>query len=273
MPRLWCAENSSNFHRRLRNGLVMGLGLIALPGAMTPVDAHSSRLTAVDIKALQQDANETLAPLGMPLLPRNGVWGPQTKRAICTKRLLTGNPATRATGELNRQNIQAFMANDTFVNPDVPEAKGKVTTGIVVNKVCQTSITTQDNAIKYVMPVSTGKKGHNTPNGFFNIVFARHGWHESTRRPSESGNGNMFNSLYYQKTSLSWIAIHGSRDMKDRVTSPTSFGCVRLRINDSMIQYAMVGGPAPNEATQDEVVSGVTHLPVAVTGEYEYHIP
>lgn len=264
------SERNFDLRHHVRSSFALALGLISISGSMTRAEAHTPKPTVADIKAFQQDANETLAPLGMPKLPLNGVMGPQTMRAFCTKQMLTGGTATRANRGVTRQSMQALILNDTLVNPYVPEAKGKVTTGIVVNETCQTSITTQDNTIKYVMPVSTGKKGHGTPNGYFNIEFARHGWHESTRRPSESGNGNMFNSLYYQRTPISWIAIHGSRDMKDNVTTPSSSGCVRLRINDSVILYGMVGGPAPNEAKQDQVIHNVAHLPVAVTGQYEY---
>lgn len=213
------------------------------------VPQTTTKATAADIKLLQADLNSDLAPKGLPLLTVDGALGPQSRRALCVERLLTGGLASKA--DPTKEEIRQLQAKDTL---------SYKASGFIVSLTCQT-LAVNNNGITNVIPVSTGNTaaGFNTPIVNTSIAFARTGWHNSSLYPTESGNGNMYRPLYFK--SGGGIAIHGSREMNSSVTTAESHGCVRTNVKGQDILWKIVKGPTTS--VQDKVVS-VTSMPIHV---------
>lgn len=214
------------------------------------------------ISVLQADTNKVLGPLGMPQAATNGKFSGQTARAACAKSWLTTGVATTNKAYYTPTKIKELDANDAIRNPYLADYGTRVANGFIVNKTCQVMAVTSNNAVVGVYPVSTGRPGYDTPNGLFTIYKGINGWHESSKYPTESGNGNMYKPVYFGPDG---IALHGSREMSNSSTTPQSHGCVRLTTSVADAVFSRQGGDT--HAANDAIVT-VTHSPVAVIGKF-----
>jgi len=253
-------------HNNSGNRLLAGTLLITTLGAgvlaPSPAEAAPSA-TGEAVRALQDDTNRDLGPLGMPRLALDGKFGAQTLRAACAENWLTTGVATRNPGTYSSNKINELNGKDTMLNPYMSEFRTRIANGFIVNKTCQVLAVTNNNKVTGLYPVSTGTSGHETPNVLNNIFMARRGWHNSSEHPAKDGtNGNMDNPLYFY---AGGIAIHGSRAMSTSSTTPRSFGCVRVTPEVSEKLFRKVRGDI--NARQDAIVR-VDPLPVAVIGKF-----
>ncbi|MBC7708160.1 L,D-transpeptidase [Polaromonas sp.] len=241
--------NTVTGERLAATGLALSLTAGILLGTAQEADAVPSP-SVQDIKVLQHDLNGDLTRLGMPNLPENGKAGPQTRRALCAKRLFTGHVASLAAPSI--EEIRQLQTQHSLTY---------AASGLIVSKTCQVLGVSTNNSITNIFPVSTGNTaaGHITPTVNTSIAFARTGWHNSTKYPSESGNGNMLEPLYFESDNS--FAIHGSRAMKPSVTTPQSHGCVRTSVSDQYKLWAILNGPST--PVQDKIVK-VKQLPIRV---------
>lgn len=240
------------------------LGLFILnPSA---AEASTNKPSPADIQSLQRTSNNDLVHLGMPRVNEDGKMGRQTQRALCAERLLKGTKASRALGSLTHSEIVNLNNNNTLTSPKIPESGRTLTSGIIISQTCQVVVAVKNSAISSAFTVSTGKKGHETPNGTFSTQFARNGLHNSTLYPAPGENGsggNMGYPIYFAPS----IAIHSSKEMRDDVTTPLSHGCGRVTDTTALYLYRSLGG---NTAVPNDTMVPIRSTPVVVTGAFEY---
>lgn len=172
-------------------------------------------------------------------LKRLGIWvkvdgieGPRTRQAVCAGRRLLGyKRASRA--RLRWNDVKALRRADALPRP----RNGK--NYLSIDKTCQTLYQAKRGKWRRVVRVSTGKAGHRTPSGSYSITWKWPGWHNSSKYPSDAGNGNMYQSMYFKSGGY---AVHGSRSVP---WYPASHGCVRvnLRNADKLYSSTPVGTP------------------------------
>ncbi|CAN5878137.1 L,D-transpeptidase family protein [soil metagenome] len=157
----------------------------------------------------------------------DGVEGPRTRQAVCAaRRLLRYKKVSR--NRITWTDIRNLRRADALPKP----RNGK--TYLSVDKTCQMMYEAKRGKWIRIVRVSTGARGHRTPSGEFKITWRWPGWHDSSEYPSDSGNGNMFNAMYFK---AGGYAVHGSRSVP---AHPASHGCVRVKVRVAKKLYKSV---------------------------------
>jgi hypothetical protein len=115
-----------------------------------------------------------------------------------------------------------------------------------IDKTTQTATVSRDGAILHRWPVSTGRRGYDTPNGTYRAFRL-----EKDHFSKEWDDAPMPNSIFFTKKGH---ALHGYLDTRN-IGRPASHGCVRLRPDNAATLFALV--------QQD----GVLNTTVSITGE------
>lgn len=116
---------------------------------------------------------------------------------------------------------------------------------IAIDKATQRMTVSVDGATRWVWPVSTGRRGHATPNGMHQAFRM-----EEDHYSKEWDDAPMPHSIFFTKRGH---AIHGSFDIK-RLGTAVSAGCVRLHPDNAKRLFALVKEQGVLNATV--VVSG-----------------
>ena len=110
--------------------------------------------------------------------------------------------------------------------------------------------------------VSTGKKGHRTPTGYYEILQKkRH--HKSNLWPKPNGGAKM---NYMLRLTNTGIAMH----LGPVPNRPASHGCIRMKngFAQKMFKWAEVGVPVYVEGDAEEYL--YFHQPVSTKGGWHY---
>lgn len=102
---------------------------------------------------------------------------------------------------------------------------------IEIDKSSQQMVVSVDGVERYQWPVSTGRLGHDTPDGSFRAFRM-----ERDHYSKEWDDAPMPHSIFFTKRGH---AIHGSFDTK-RIGAPASAGCVRLAPQNAEQLFALV---------------------------------
>jgi hypothetical protein len=102
---------------------------------------------------------------------------------------------------------------------------------IAIDKSAQQMTVTQDGAVLYVWPVSTGAPGYDTPSGEFKPFRM-----ERDHFSREWDDAPMPYSIFFTQQGH---AIHGSNHVK-AIGTPASHGCVRLEPGNANILFDLV---------------------------------
>lgn len=192
----------------LRLLLVVSLMLGLMAAAQQPAEAVS--------KDRVREVQQNLRRLGV-YVTVDGVEGPRTRQAVCAaRRLLRYKKVTR--NKITSKDVAALRKATKWTKP----RHGN--TYLWVDRRCQMLYQAKGGTFIRVRKVSTGASGHATPRGTYSITWRWPGWHDSSEYPSDSGNGNMYNAMYFKSGGY---AIHGSRSVP---WYPASHGCVRVNI-------------------------------------------
>jgi hypothetical protein len=111
----------------------------------------------------------------------------------------------------------------------VPTAQAKVL--ITINKSTQSMSVAVDGAALYNWAVSTGRSGHDTPNGDFRAFRMERDHHSK-----EWDDAPMPHSIFFTQGGH---AIHGSYEIK-KIGTPASAGCVRLAPEHAKKLFALI---------------------------------
>lgn len=111
---------------------------------------------------------------------------------------------------------------------------------VVVNKAEQRMTVTVDGEPRFIWPVSTGKRGYDTPNGEFRPFRM-----ERTHFSREWDDAPMPFSIFFTQEGH---AIHGSYDAR-HLGSAASHGCVRLSPANAATLFALVKEQGVKNAT------------------------
>jgi hypothetical protein len=117
---------------------------------------------------------------------------------------------------------------------------------VQIDKTSQSVTVSRDGDVLHRWPVSTGKRGHDTPNGTYKAFRM-----EKDHFSKEWDDAPMPNSIFFTKRGH---ALHGSFDVKN-IGRPASHGCVRLRPENAATLFSLV---------QQE---GVLNTTVSISGE------
>jgi lipoprotein-anchoring transpeptidase ErfK/SrfK len=102
---------------------------------------------------------------------------------------------------------------------------------ITVDKSAQQMTVRVDGALRWTWHVSTGRRGHETPNGTYTAFRM-----EEDHYSEELDDAPMPHSIFFTKRGH---AIHGSYETS-RLGTPVSHGCVRLHPDNAEKLYALV---------------------------------
>lgn len=102
---------------------------------------------------------------------------------------------------------------------------------VQIDKPTQTMTVSQNDEVLYRWPVSTGRRGYDTPNGTFRAFRM-----EKDHFSKEWDDAPMPNSIFFTKKGH---ALHGYLDTKN-IGRPASHGCVRLEPKNAEKLYALV---------------------------------
>ncbi len=102
---------------------------------------------------------------------------------------------------------------------------------IAVDKAVQRMVVVVDGSVRWIWPVSTGRRGYETPDGSY-TVFQMDEDHYS----EEWDDAPMPHSIFFTKRGH---AIHGSYETK-RLGTQASHGCVRLAPVNAAMLFALV---------------------------------
>lgn len=153
--------------------------------------------------------------------PLDGVFGPKTREAVI---------AFQKVNNLKRDGIVGPQTWRALEKPQKPLPKyGGTHTEIDLGK--QVLYFVEEGKIIAIIPISTGKKGTETPCGQFKVYRLWPGWHEVVNRP---WGGWMYNSIYFRGA----YAIHGFFSVP---VYPASHGCVRVPLVYADWLYSKVG--------------------------------
>lgn len=117
---------------------------------------------------------------------------------------------------------------------------------VQIDKASQSVTVSRDGAVLHQWPVSTGKRGHDTPNGTYRAFRM-----EKDHFSKEWDDAPMPNSIFFTKKGH---ALHSSFDVKN-IGRPASHGCVRLKPENAAALYALVEK------------EGVLNTTVSITGD------
>lgn len=87
-----------------------------------------------------------------------------------------------------------------------------------------------DGALAHTWPVSTGKRGFETPHGSYSPY-----WLSKNHRSRAYNNAPMPYAVFF----LNGYAVHGTTAVK-RLGQPASHGCVRLLTENARVFYELV---------------------------------
>jgi hypothetical protein len=198
--------------------LILTLTLGVMTAGSLPAHAVS--------KARVREVQENLRRLGV-YVTVDGVEGPRTRQGVCAaRRLLRYKKTSR--NRITRKDVRALRRATEWTEP----RHGK--NYLWVDRRCQMLYQAKKGKFIRVRKASTGKAGHATPRGTYSITWKWPGWHDSSEYPSDSGNGNMYNSMYFKSGGY---AVHGSRSVP---WYPASHGCVRVNLKTADKLYASV---------------------------------
>lgn len=187
--------------------------------------AGSTAADAVGKKKVRQ-VQRGLRDLGIYVVV-DGVEGKRTRQGVCAARRLLGYKPTHR-GPIRNTDVKNIRRADKLPKP----RNGK--NYLSVDKKCQMMYQAKKGKWRRIVKISTGTRGHRTPSGTYRITWRWPGWHNSSSYPSDSGNGNMYNSMYFKSGGY---AIHGSRSVP---WYPASHGCVRVTVGKSKKLYSSV---------------------------------
>jgi hypothetical protein len=117
---------------------------------------------------------------------------------------------------------------------------------VQIDKSSQTATVSRDGEVLHRWPVSTGRRGYDTPNGTFKAFRM-----EKDHYSKEWDDAPMPNSIFFTKKGH---ALHGYLDTKN-IGRPASHGCVRLKPENAAALFALVEK------------EGVLNTTVSITGE------
>ena len=197
------------------------------PGEQIPV-LSGNKASKSDIRWVQQRLGRVHPDLKQMVGKPDGRMGPQTRQALCVYRtIMQGLPSSlwRPIGKADLTSLARTRSLPGFAFEKQTHAK----TVAWVSKDCQAVLEVVHSRYRHIMPATTGKPGHETPNGLHRIQWRWPGWHVSTKYPE---NGQMLDSQYFGPG----IALHGvpSHEVHKQ---PSSHGCVRLYPSDAKILY------------------------------------
>jgi hypothetical protein len=187
------------------------LAVIALMlGLMAAGQAPAHAVSKERVREVQQD----LRRLGVNVTV-DGEEGPRTRQGVCAaRRLLRYKQVSR--NRITKKDVTALRKATAWTKP----RHGK--NYLWVDRRCQMLYQAKGGRFVRVLKASTGASGHATPGGTYKITWRWPGWHDSSEYPSDSGNGNMYNAMYFRSGGY---AVHGSRSVPHY---PASHGCVRV---------------------------------------------
>jgi len=116
-----------------------------------------------------------------------------------------------------------------------------------IDKSAQRMTVAVDGETRYAWPVSTGRRGYDTPNGTFKVNRM-----DADHLSQEWDNAPMPHTMFFD---MRGHAIHGFSDVK-HLGLPVSHGCVRLAPTNAATLFALVKEQSMKETTV--VVSGET---------------
>lgn len=219
---------------------------------------HPAGASAAEVKlssATMTEIQTILTKFGLPAGPIDGEFGPQTARGLCGFRMIAGLTPSRANASKSLlKKLRAYDDKyDSLSQISAPKLK-KQTTYLLLQQKCQVMMYVEGGKYQRALPVSTGVKNHETPNGAYYLGYTTHnkGWHCSSKYPEScdhhkegrfaniSDYGNMYNRRFFK---AGGYFVHGSTSVP---THPASHGCVRVTVTDSDWMYDHVGnGPKP----------------------------
>jgi lipoprotein-anchoring transpeptidase ErfK/SrfK len=129
----------------------------------------------------------------------------------------------------------------------VPEQKPQIV--VHIDKSQQEMTVAVDGDEKYRWPVSTGKRGYETPNGTYTATSMNEMW-----RSREWDNAPMPHAIFFMKDGHS---IHGTEEVRN-LGRPVSHGCVRLAPENATTLFGLVK------------TNGLENTTVVVDGEENY---
>ena len=118
---------------------------------------------------------------------------------------------------------------------------------VVIDKNTQQMAVTVDGEQRYVWPISTGRRGYDTPNGTFKVNRM-----DADHLSQEWDNAPMPHTMFFD---MRGHAIHGFFDVK-HLGLPVSHGCVRLSPENAATLFNLVSTEGMKETTV--IVSGQT---------------
>ena len=197
------------------------------PSQRIPVLSHN-KASKSDIRWVQQRLGRVHPDLRQMVGKPDGRMGPQTRQALCVYRtIMQGLPSSlwKPIGKADLRSLARTRTLPGFAFEKQTQAK----TVAWVSKDCQAVLEVVHGRYRHIMPATTGKPGHETPNGLHQIEWRWPGWHVSTKYPE---NGQMLDSQYFGPG----IALHGvpSHEVHKQ---PSSHGCVRLYPSDAKVLY------------------------------------
>ncbi len=200
--------------RRTFGGMLLRLLVVValMLGLMAAGPAPAHAVSKERVREVQQN----LRRLGV-YITVDGVEGPRTRQAVCAaRRLLRYKRVSR--NKITLKDVTAIRKATKWTKP----RHGN--TYLWIDRRCQMLYQAKGGRFIRVLKASTGKPGHATPGGTYSITWRWPGWHDSSVYPSDSGNGNMYNSMYFKSGGY---AVHGSRSVP---YYPASHGCVRVTV-------------------------------------------
>ena len=202
----------------LRVMLVVTLTVALLGLAPSPAEAASRKTV--------RQVQHHLTRLGIRVAI-DGIEGPETRQGVCAARRLLRYRSVR------RSSVTSLDLRVLRRTKALPRPR-QGSTYLSVDQTCQMVYQARSNRWVRIMKASTGRAGHRTPNGSYRIQWRWPGWHSSSKYPSHTREGNMYNSLYFRSGGY---AIHGSRSVPYH---PASHGCVRISVANAGRVYPEV---------------------------------
>lgn len=214
-------------------GLVIGMAPMATLAAAAP---------SADIR----EAQTIITKFGIPVGPIDGLHGPNTAQGLCAFRWIAGMKASRA--PLDSATLATLRDYNTRYASGHKTPKKHLSNGastyLVVEQTCQTMFVFLEGTWWATFPVSTGRAGLDTPNGYYKLSGIPQGWRgwtcstvytQSCRNQTAGkdiayGNyGNMYNKRQFTVINGVNVYIHGSNTVPTR---PDSAGCVRVSVQN-----------------------------------------
>ena len=129
------------------------------------------------------------------------------------------------TGVVNKETLKKLE------NPKKLQLRSKYIKDLIeIDLTKQVLVLISGGRIKYILPISSGRAGYDTPTGYYSVESFLPGWHEVVNKP---WTGMMYNSVYFWRS----YAIHGSTSVP---SFPASHGCIRITSWDADLVYPNV---------------------------------